>query len=80
MLSLTRREDESFKLYTSDGIVEITVSEVRGSKVRININAPRSIAIARSEIDYTPQKSLIANQNSNSIVQWFKALLPSMNS
>lgn len=80
MLSITRRENESFRLYTSNGIVEIKVSEARGGKTRIKINAPRSIAIVRSEIDNTSQKSTVANRRSNSIVQRFKALLPSMNS
>jgi carbon storage regulator CsrA len=51
MLSLTRRENESINLYTSDGVVEIKVSKIRGNQTRIQIDAPKSISIARSEID-----------------------------
>jgi len=50
MLSLTRRTNESITLYTSDGIVEILLSQIKGNQARIGINAPKSIDIVRSEI------------------------------
>lgn len=54
MLSLTRRPNESITLYTSDGVIEIQLSDIRGNQARIGIDAPKSIKIVRSEID-TPQ-------------------------
>jgi carbon storage regulator len=54
MLSVTRRPNESITLYTSDGVVEIHLSDIRGNQARIGIEAPKSIKIVRSEID-TPQ-------------------------
>jgi carbon storage regulator len=53
MLSLTRRPNESITLYTSDGIVEILVSQIKGNQARIGIEAPKSINIVRSEIANT---------------------------
>ena len=47
MLVLTRRAGES--LCIGDG-VRITVLEVAGEKVRIGIDAPRSVSVVRSEL------------------------------
>lgn len=51
MLCLSRRENETINLHTSDGLVEITVSKIRGNQARVNVKAPKSISIARSEVD-----------------------------
>ncbi len=60
MLDLTRRPDESIRLYTSDGVIEITVNKIKGQQVRIGFDAPRSVSIVRREIDerlYVPARA-----------------------
>lgn len=47
MLVLTRTENES--VIIGDDI-EIVVTEIRGKKVRLGINAPRNITVHRKEI------------------------------
>ena len=51
MLVLTRKVDESITLTLPDGsVIVITLTEVRGDKVRIGIDAPGSIQVLRSEL------------------------------
>ena len=47
MLVLSRQRDETIMI--GDG-VEITVVDIRGDKVRLGINAPRSVAVHRKEV------------------------------
>ena len=47
MLVLSRKKDESIIIGDD---VEITIVDVRGDKVRLGINAPRSISVHRKEI------------------------------
>ncbi|SDS42840.1 carbon storage regulator, CsrA [Nocardioides scoriae] len=47
MLVLSRRPGESVTI--GDGIV-VTVLEVRGDVIRLGVDAPRSIAVHRSEL------------------------------
>ena len=47
MLVLSRQKDESIIIGDD---VEITIVDVRGDKVRLGINAPRSISVHRKEI------------------------------
>ena len=47
MLVLTRHRDESIMIGDD---VEITIVDVRGDKVRLGINAPKSIPVHRREI------------------------------
>ena len=47
MLVLSRQVDQS--ILVGEG-VRITIVEVRGDKVRIGVEAPRSIAVHRSEV------------------------------
>lgn len=47
MLVLSRRKDEGIVI--SDGIT-ITVSEIRGDRVRLAISAPDSVRILRGEL------------------------------
>jgi len=47
MLILTRREGESIRIGHD---VVITVVEVRGSQVRIGVEAPRSVQVHRAEV------------------------------
>ncbi|MHC4292085.1 MAG: carbon storage regulator CsrA [Planctomycetota bacterium] len=53
MLVLSRQKDESIMIGDD---VEITIVDVRGDKVRLGINAPRSIAVHRKEIYLAIQK------------------------
>ena len=50
MLVLSRRKDESIIIGTGENKVEIMIVDVRGDKVRLGINAPRSISVHRKEI------------------------------
>ena len=47
MLVLSRQKDESIIIGDD---VEITIVDVRGEKVRLGINAPRSISVHRKEV------------------------------
>ena len=47
MLVLSRNKDESIMIGDD---VEITIVDVRGDKVRLGINAPRSVSVHRKEI------------------------------
>ena len=47
MLVLTRKMGESIQI---DDNISVTVSEVRGGRVRLSIDAPRSIRIVRKEV------------------------------
>lgn len=54
MLVLTREPSDSSRtinLHTSDGLIQIKVVQVVGQQVRIGIEAPQSVNIARAEID-----------------------------
>jgi carbon storage regulator len=53
MLVLSRQKDESIMIGDD---VEITILDVRGDKVRLGINAPRSRAVHRKEIYLAIQK------------------------
>ena len=47
MLVLSRQRDETIMIGDD---VEITVVDVRGDKVRLGINAPRSVQVHRKEV------------------------------
>ncbi len=47
MLVLSRQKDESIIIGDD---VEVTIVDVRGDKVRLGINAPRSISVHRKEV------------------------------
>ena len=47
MLVLSRQRDETIMI---DDDIEITVVDIRGDKVRLGINAPRSVQVHRKEI------------------------------
>lgn len=53
MLVLSRQKDESIMIGDD---VEIVIVDVRGDKVRLGINAPRSVAVHRKEIFLAIQK------------------------
>ena len=50
MLKLSRREGESFILYTTDGVILITFEEMRGNQANVSIDAPDEVDILRSEL------------------------------
>ena len=53
MLVLSRKKGDSIII---DGGIKVTVVEVKGSVVRLGIEAPKDIAILRSEIcERTPE-------------------------
>ncbi len=47
MLVLSRQKDESIIIGDD---VEITIVDVRGDKVRLGINAPKSVSVHRREV------------------------------
>lgn len=53
MLVLTRKQTETVVLQTSDGPITITVIQ-SGHKVKLGIDAPRSVPVARGEL-LTPE-------------------------
>ena len=62
MLVLSRSRDETIMIGDD---VEITIVDVRGDKVRLGINAPRSIAVHRKEIYIAIQKEKEANEQAH---------------
>lgn len=53
MLCLTRKPSEHIALETTDGLILVTITEVRGEKVRLGIEAPLAVKILRSELRET---------------------------
>src|SRR5438270_1106599 len=47
MLVLARQRDETIMIGDA---VEVTVVDIRGDKVRLGINAPKSVAVHRKEV------------------------------
>ena len=60
MLVLSRQKEESIMIGDD---VEITIVDVRGDKVRLGINAPRSISVHRKEIYLAIQKEKDAEEH-----------------
>jgi carbon storage regulator CsrA len=58
MLVLTRREDEAIVI---DGRIKVTVVEIRGSQIRLGIEAPKEIPIQREEIIGDPTAAIAAS-------------------
>lgn len=59
MLILTRKEGESIIL---DGRIEIKITEISGSQVRIGIDAPSDVKVYRQELYATIQENQTAAQ------------------
>lgn len=65
MLVLERRSGQTIILSTSDGIVEVVVSQSQAGRVKLGINAPLSVSIVRKELipfPHTPQKSKVPHE------------------
>ncbi|MBN2647151.1 MAG: carbon storage regulator [Thiotrichales bacterium] len=54
MLVLTRKEGEVLVI---DGQIKVTILSVKGSQVRVGIEAPQSIPIHRQELLTSPTKT-----------------------
>lgn len=66
MLVLSRQVDETLIIRTSDGPIRVTLVDIRGNKVRIGIDAPKSVRVDREEIDKMRQHETTAgNQYKN---------------
>lgn len=50
MLVLSRKENESVVARIDGRLVKITVTEIRGDKVRLGFEAPRDIEVDREEV------------------------------
>ena len=57
MLVLTRKPDESIVI---DGGIKITVMEIRGNRFRLGIEAPKDVAVRRSELEGSAAKRSLA--------------------
>lgn len=66
MLILTRKKDESIII---DGNIEIQIIGIEDGKVKIGINAPKSVSIHRSEIFEKIKESNMASTVKNSNLQ-----------
>ena len=60
MLVLSRQRDETIMIGDE---VEITVVDIRGDKVRLGINAPRTIQVHRKEVYEAIQRENTAAAN-----------------
>lgn len=63
MLVLSRKMDET--IIIGDGLVVITVVEIRGDKVRLGIEAPRELSVHRSEIYHLIQQQKAKQEEKN---------------
>lgn len=50
MLVLSRKSNEKITCITDDTIVEISVVEIRGDKVRLGVTAPDKVGVYRNEV------------------------------
>ena len=63
MLVLTRRIGES--IVVPECALTVKILEVRGSKVRLGIEAPRTIKILREELSEYPTEPALADSRSS---------------
>lgn len=55
MLVISRKCEERIVLELEDGrIIDLVITEIRGDKVRLGIDAPRTIRINRKELIWQP--------------------------
>lgn len=51
MLVLSRQRDEVIMIVTHDGeLIEVTIVDIRGDRVRVGISAPTKISVDRKEV------------------------------
>jgi carbon storage regulator len=51
MLLLTRNTHQSVLIHTLDGIIEVTVTQIKNGQVKLGIEAPHDVLIMRKEIN-----------------------------
>ena len=49
-LAFSRKHGESFTIFTSDGPVNVTITDCSYSRVRIKVKAPKHLTILRDEL------------------------------
>ena len=59
MLVLSRKQGESIQIAEN---VMITVSEVRGGRVKLTIEAPKSVRVMRREIELDAKQLLMCDE------------------
>ena len=64
MLVLSREKDGSIMIGDD---IEITIVDIRGSRVRIGINAPKSIPVHRKEVYDAIQKEKVDAEKGNEV-------------
>lgn len=65
MLILERRSGQTIILNTSDGIVEVAVTQSQAGRVKLGITAPMSVSIVRKELipqSATPQNKKVPHE------------------
>ena len=65
MLVLERRSGQTIILNTSDGIVEVVVTQSQAGRVKLGITAPTSVSIVRKELiplTNTPQNKKVLHE------------------
>ena len=66
MLVLSRKKDETIEVNggfkVGVGGITFVIIEIRGDKVRVGIDAPRSIPVNRGEIQEVINKEMLVNQ------------------
>ncbi|WOC31284.1 MULTISPECIES: carbon storage regulator [Caproicibacterium] len=60
MLILSRRQNESLLIESSDGVIELVVTEITPGQVRLGIQAPQTCKILRKELAQTMQHNRMA--------------------
>ena len=50
MLILTCKSEESFLLYTSDGVIEIKLADTEKNEAKVLVDARKTVHIMRSEL------------------------------
>ncbi|AQT61890.1 carbon storage regulator [Cellvibrio sp. PSBB023] len=58
MLVLGRRENQSIRIHTTDGIIEILITKLDDRHVKLGFEAPDAVTILRSEIDASAENFL----------------------
>lgn len=70
MLILTRKKDESLII---DGNIEIKIVQIGEGRVKIGINAPKSVEIYRKEIfDKIEEENKLSQDNKNKLKELFE--------
>ena len=50
MLVLSRHPQQTVQIHTSDGLIEISINQIKGRRVQLGITAPEEVLILRDEV------------------------------